>query len=324
MSEGNHSVVTEFFLTGFPGLSPEYEGIASAVMFFVYFFTVTGNATIIFLFATDRSLHKPIYYIILNLCVCDMLFSTTALPKAISIYWFQSETISFTGCFVQMYFVHYFGTVNSYILFLMALDRYLAICYPLRYPAILKNSTIHILSISAWLFAKIGPVVIVIRAYPLPYCASNVIHHCFCDHYSITTLTCTDRTPYAILAFGMAMVTLLVPLGFIIFSYSSIMITVLKIADLEGRRKSLSTCTPQLMVISLYYLPRCVVYFATTVGIELRRDIAVVIITVYSLCPPMINPIIYCLRAKDMKESFWKKFHRRTASRKAQISSVSH
>ncbi|XP_074535666.1 olfactory receptor 2AT4-like [Halichoeres trimaculatus] len=324
MSKGNHSFVTEFVLTGFPGLHPEYEGITSAVLFFVYFFTLAGNATIIFLFATDRSLQKPVYYIILNLCVCDMLFSTTALPKMISKYWFQSGTISFTACFVQMYFVHYLGTVNSYILFLMALDRYLAICHPLRYPTILKNSTIHILSISAWLIAKIGPLVVVIRAYPLPYCASNVIHHCYCDHIGITTLACTDRTPYGLTAFGIAMASLLVPLGFIVFSYCSIIITVLKIANLQGRLKSLSTCSTQLIVISLYYLPRCFIYLASNVGITFNSDVRIVIIMMYSLCPPMLNPLIYCLRAKDMRESFWKQFHRRTAPQKAQISAVSH
>ncbi|CAJ1065061.1 LOW QUALITY PROTEIN: olfactory receptor 2AT4-like [Xyrichtys novacula] len=316
MSEGNRTFVTEFVLTGFPGLHPKYEGIVSAVLFFVYFFTVMGNAVIIFLFATDRSLHKPMYYIILNLTVSDILFSTTTLPKIISRYWFQSGTISFTACFVQMYFVHYLGTVNSYILFLMALDRYLSICHPLRYPVIFKNSTILILSVSAWITAKLGPLVVVIRAYPLPYCASNIIKHCYCDHIGITVLACTDRAPYGIPAFGMAMVVLLAPLAFIVFSYCSILKTVLKIANVQGRLKSLSTCSTQLIVILLYYLPRCFIYLASNVGIKFSRDIQIVIIMLYSLCPPMINPLIYCLRAKDIRASFWKKLQRKTTPQK--------
>ncbi|XP_070685449.1 olfactory receptor 13C2-like [Pempheris klunzingeri] len=323
MAEGNHSIVTEFILTGFPGLHPEYQGLAAAVLFLVYFLTLTGNATFLFLFATDCKLHKPMYYIILNLSVCDILFSTTTLPKIISKYWFQSGNISFTACFVQMYLVHYLGTVNSYILFIMALDRYLAICHPLRYPLVLKNSTIHILSVGAWIIAKAGPLMLVIRAYPLPYCASNIINHCYCDHIGITTLACTDRAPYGFPAFVLAMFMLLGPLAFIIFSYCSIIITVLNIANLQGRLKSLSTCSTQLVIISLYYLPRCFVYLASNVGIEFNADMRIVIIMLYSLFPPMINPCIYCLRAKDMRESLWQQLNKRTVLNKIHILSIS-
>ncbi|XP_047191723.1 olfactory receptor 2AT4-like [Scophthalmus maximus] len=322
MPEGNRSIVTEFVLTGFPGLHPEYQGLASAVLFLVYSLTLIGNASIIILFATDSCLHKTMYYIVLNLCACDILFSTTTLPKIISKYWFQSGAMSFTACFVQMYFVHYFGTVNSYILFLMALDRYLAICHPLRYSLVLKKSTILILSITAWIVASASPLMLVIRAYPLPYCASNIINHCYCDHIGITMLACTDRAPYGTPAFVLAMVMLLGPLAFIIFSYCSIIIAVLKIANVQGRIKSLSTCSTQLIIILLYYLPRCLVYLASNVGITFNADMRILIIMLYSLFPPMINPLIYCLRAKDMRESLWKKFNKGTFSQKAQVSAI--
>ncbi|XP_030600075.1 olfactory receptor 2AT4-like [Archocentrus centrarchus] len=275
MAQRNQSIVTEFILTGFPGLHQEYYGLVSAALFLVYLVTMIANATVIFLFATDCSLHKPMYYIILNLSVCDVLFSTTTLPKIITKYWFQSGSISFTACFVQMYFVHYLGTVNSYILFQMALDRYLAICHPLRYPHFLTTSNILILSITAWTTAKAGPLM----------------------------------APYAVPAFVTAMLTLLGPLAFIIFSYCSIIIAVYKIANMQGRLKSLSTCSTQLRIISLYYLPRCFVYLASNV----------VIIMLYSLAPPVINPLIYCLRAKDMRDSLLKLFCRRTVPEKAQI-----
>ncbi|XP_026228819.1 olfactory receptor 13C2-like [Anabas testudineus] len=322
MPEGNHTTVSEFVLTGFPGLHPQYQGLTSAVLFLVYLLTIIGNATVLFLFATDRSLHKPMYYIILNLSVCDVLFSTTTLPKIISKYWFQSGTISFTACFVQMYFVHYLGTVNSYILFLMALDRYLAICHPLRYSLAFKNSTVHILSITAWVVAKASSLMMVIRAYPLPYCASNIINHCYCDHIGITSLACTDRASYAFPALVLAMVLLLGPLAFIVFSYSCIIIAVLKIANVQGRLKTMSTCSAQLIIISLYYIPRCFVYLASNIGITFSADLRIVIIMLYSLVPPMINPLIYCLRAKDMRESLWKRFNR-TIVPKTQVSAIS-
>ncbi|XP_030600073.1 olfactory receptor 2AT4-like [Archocentrus centrarchus] len=324
MAQRNQSIVTEFILTGFPGLHQEYYGLVSAALFLVYLVTMIANATVIFLFATDRSLHKPMYYIILNLSVCDVLFSTTTLPKIITKYWFQSGSISFTACFVQMYFVHYLGSVNSFILFQMALDRYLAICHPLRYPHLLTTSNILILSITAWITAKACPLILVLRAYPLPYCASNIISQCYCDHIGITMLACTDRAPYAVPAFIFAMVVLLGPLAFIIFSYCAIIIAVYNIANVQGRLKSLSTCSTQLIIISLYYLPRCFVYLASNVGITFSADVRVVIIMLYSLAPPMINPLIYCLRAKDMRESLLKLFCRRTVPEKAQVATISN
>ncbi|XP_037533801.1 putative olfactory receptor 10D4 [Nematolebias whitei] len=322
MSDRNYSRVTEFILTGFPGLHPEYYGLVSAVLFFVYLMTVLENIVVLFLFATNRSLHKPVYYIFLNVSVCDLLFSTTTLPKIISRYWFKSGTISFTGCFVQMFFVHFLGSANSFMFFLMAFDRYCAICHPLKYTIILKNVNVHILSMTAWITATVPPIIFVIRAYPLPYCGSNVINHGFCDHVGITVLACTDRTPYAVPAFISAMIILLVPLAFIVFSYCSILIEVSKVAGIKNRLKSFSTCSTQLIIISLYYLPRCFVYLASVVGISFSVAVRVVIIMLYSLGPPMVNPLIYCLRAKDIRECLWKQFHI-TVPPKAQVSAIS-
>ncbi|XP_013869532.1 putative olfactory receptor 10D4 [Austrofundulus limnaeus] len=310
MSERNDSRATEFILTGFPGLHPEYYGLVSALLFFMYLMTVIANASVLLLFATNRCLHKPVYYIILNVSVCDLLFSTTTLPKIISRYWFKSGSISFFGCFVQMFFVHYLGSVNSFIFFLMAFDRYCAICHPLKYTVVLKNINTHIFSLTAWMIASPLPLMLVIRAYPLPYCGPNVISHCFCDHIGITVLACTDRALYAVPAFISAMITLLVPLAFIVFSYCSILMEVSKIAGWKNRLKSLSTCSTQLIIISLYYLPRCFVYLSSVVGISFRADVRIVIIMLYSLGPPMVNPLIYCLRAKDIRECLWKQFYR--------------
>lgn len=323
MSERNQSRITEFIINGFPGLHPEYYGLASAVLFLVYLVTVIANTTVFFLFATNPNLHKPMYYIILNVSACDLLFSTITLPKIISRYWFQSGNISFTGCFVQMYFVHYLGSVNSFIFLLMAFDRYCAVCHPLRYTTIVKTFTIHILSVTAWIIAIAFPLMVVIRAYHLPYCASNVINHCYCDHPGITVLACTDRAPYSFPAFVGAMITLLGPLSFIVFSYCSIFIEICKVANVRNYGKSLSTCSTQLIIISLYYVPRCFVYFASQVGIQFSADMRIVIIMLYSLVPPMINPLIYCLRAKDIRDCLVKQFCIRTGLQQAQVLAVS-
>ncbi|XP_052433033.1 olfactory receptor 52K1-like [Carassius gibelio] len=233
MSSGNISFVKDFFIVGFPGLQPGYYGAVAALLLFAYVCILVGNGIFIALFTREKCLHKPMYYIILNLVVSDLLFSTTTLPKIFARYWFQDGSISFTGCFMQMYFVHYFGSVNSVILAIMAFDRYVAICNPLRYPNIVIK-----LNISLSL------------AYLLPYCSGNIIIHCYCDHISIKSLACTNRALYKVPTFAFAMIVLLGPLAFIVFSYCVIIVVVLHISSTQGRLKSFSTCSPYDIRIS--------------------------------------------------------------------------
>ncbi|XP_028818653.1 olfactory receptor 2AT4-like [Denticeps clupeoides] len=305
---GNQSFIKEFVIVGFPGLHPDYFGFIAAVMFLVYLCILIGNAAFLTMFATNRGLHKPMYVTILNLVVSDVLFSTTTLPKIISRYWFRAGALSFNACFVQMYLVHYFGNVNAFILLIMAVDRYVAICHPLRYPMLMTKANICILSATAWLLGHAVCLMIVIRAYPLPYCAANTIIQCYCDHVSITSLACTDRALYSVPAFIFAMVVLLVPLAFIVYSYIAIIVAVFRIATVQGRLKTLSTCTPQLIIIVLYFLPRCFVYLAGNIGITFNADLRIAIIMMYSLLPPMINPLIYCLRTEEIKNIVTKGF----------------
>ncbi|XP_056613352.1 olfactory receptor 2A14-like [Triplophysa dalaica] len=302
MSTGNVSFIKDFDIAGFPGLQPRHYGIVSAVLFFVYVCTIVGNAVFFTLLIISKSLHKPVYFFILNLAVCDVLFSTTTLPKIISRYWFQDGSISFLGCFVQMFFVHYFATVTYHVLALMAIDRYAAICYPLRYHTIMTNRNVFILSCIVWVWSCAIPLMTVIRAYPLPYCAGNTIVQCYCDHFSITSLSCTDKTLYTIPAFASVLIMLLGSLAIIIFSYSAIILAVLRISSTQGRLKTFSTCSPQLIIIALFFLPRCLNYLFNNIGLKISNDIRVVIIMLYSLLPPMINPIIYCLRTEEVKK----------------------
>ncbi|XP_056613224.1 olfactory receptor 142-like [Triplophysa dalaica] len=298
---GNVSFIKDFVIAGFPGLQPRYYGIVSAVLFFVYMCTMVVNAVFLTLFVISKSLQKPVYYCILNLAVCDVLFSNTALPKIISRYWFQDGTISFLGCFLQMFFVHFFGSVTALLLAVMAIDRYAAICLPLRYHSIMTNRNVFILIFCSWILGLLGPLMMIIRAYPLPYCAGNTIVHCYCDHIAITTLACTNREKYSYPAFIQAMVVLLGSLAIIVFSYCAIIVAVLRISSIQGRLKSFSTCSPQLIIIALFFLPRCFNYLANNINIKFSTDLRLVIIMLYSLLPPMINPIIYCLRTEEVK-----------------------
>uniref|UniRef100_A0A673J199 Olfactory receptor n=1 Tax=Sinocyclocheilus rhinocerous TaxID=307959 RepID=A0A673J199_9TELE len=304
MSVGNISFVKDFVIVGFPGLQPHYYGLVSAVLVFVYVCTLAGNAVFFVLFVMTKSLQKPVYCFIINLVVCDVLFSTTTLPKIISRYWFQDGTISFMGCFVQMFFVHYLGGVGSYVLAVMAIDRYAAICYPLQYHSLMTNRNALNLILGCWILGLVGPLMMAIRAYPLPYCAENTIIHCYCDHVSITTLACTDRSLYSIPALINALAILLGSLAVIVYSYCSIFVAVMRISGTQGRMKTFCSLSssPQLIIIALFFLPRCFIYLSSNIGIKFNTDLRLVIIMMYSLLPPMINPLIYCLRTDEVKK----------------------
>ncbi|XP_053363696.1 olfactory receptor 9Q2-like [Clarias gariepinus] len=311
MSGENMTFVKDFFIVGFPGLHPKYYALVSAILFSVYLSTLIGNGFFLLLFATNKSLHKPMYFIYMSLMFSDVLFSTCTLPKIIARYWFQDGTISFVACFFQMYLVHYFGTVDSYTLALMALDRYIAVCYPFRYNSIMSNRNIVLLSLVVWVLAHGCNIMMVVRAFPLPYCGANTVIHCYCDHVSITRLACIDRTLYSFPAFVYAMVVLLGSLAIILVSYSFIILAVLQIATAHGRLKTFSTCSSQLIIISLFFSPRCFNYLAANTGIIFNTDLQIAIIMLYSLIPPVINPLIYSLKTEEVKKILITKFQKR-------------
>ncbi|XP_046718401.1 olfactory receptor 2AT4-like [Silurus meridionalis] len=300
MPEGNITNVNNFFIVCFPGLPPNYYGLVSAVMFCVFMCTLMVNGIFFLLYLKEKSLQKPMYFIMLNLAASDVLFSTTTLPKMIARYWFGDGTLSFAGCFIQMHFVHYFGSVNAFILGIIAFDRYVAICNPLRYANIVKESTILGLCLACWLLAEPTIFYMTFRATTLSYCASNKVTQCYCDHPFVTRLSCTDRTPNVFSAVVSAMVVLLTPLTFILFSYIAIIMTVFRTSSTRGRLKTLSTCSSQLLIITLYFLPRCLNYLAGYLGITYNTDVQILVILLYSLLPPLINPLIYCLKTKEI------------------------
>ncbi|XP_038548448.1 olfactory receptor 52E8-like [Micropterus salmoides] len=308
MFYSNVTRIKHFFILGFPGLSPEYYGLLTALLFILFLAIAIGNIFILVFVICHRSLHKPTYLIFCHLALTDLAFEAVTLPKLISKYLFNDSIISFYGCFVQMFFVHFIGATHSFILMVMALDRFIAICAPLRYTALFTNSTVSVLCGISWLMPISWMVGLVLDALTLPFCNSNIIVHCFCDHITLTVLGCEKTREVQVVGFGLAMFSLLVPLFFIILSYFIIMVAVMRMSTSTGRMKTLSTCTPQILITFLYYMPRCFVYLANIVGFTFSDAVRIVVVMLYSQLPAVVNPIIYCLKTKDIKEHLKKKF----------------
>lgn len=307
----NLTRINHFFLLGFPGLSTQYYGPASALLFLLFLAIAVGNIFILVIIKREKSLHKPSYLIFCHLALTDLLFGTVTLPKVISKYWFNDSIISFYGCFAQMYFVHFLGATHSFILMVMALDRFIAIVSPLRYPALFTNSTASVLCGISWLMPSSWMVGIVFDALTLPFCNSNIIVQCYCDHLTIMRLACGSVREVEVVAFGLAMFSLLVPLAFIIVSYFFIIGVVMRLSNSEGRIRALSTCSPQILITFLYYMPRCFVYLANKVGFTFSVPVRVVVVMLYSLLPAAVNPMIYCLKTKDIKEQLKRNYFMR-------------
>ncbi|NXU23290.1 O2AT4 protein, partial [Thalassarche chlororhynchos] len=287
-----------FFLVGFPALQ-DFQTPLFVVFLLFYLLILVGNAVIITMVVVDRTLHKPMYFFLINLSVLDVLFTTTTVPKMLAMFLANAKTISFWGCFLQTYSFHGLMVTEALLLVVMAYDRYEAICNPLCYPAKTTRRVNIQLAVSALLI----PVPVIMQTSQLAYRDTTRVHHCFCDQLAVVQAACSDSSAdfQTFLGFSIAMTVSVIPLLLVSLSYVHIMLSILKINSEEGCMKAFSTCTSHLLVLCTYYSSIAVVYMSY--GADIPVDVDVMSNVVFSILTPLLNPIIYTLQNKEVKSA---------------------
>ncbi|XP_039360036.1 olfactory receptor 52E4-like [Mauremys reevesii] len=315
MSDPNTTDFTNpstFILLGIPGLQAAHVWI-SIPFCTMYIIAILGNFTILFIVKTEPSLHGPMYYFLCMLAVSDLVLSTSILPKTLSIFWFNSREIDFSACLTQMYFIHCFLTVESGIFVALALDRYVAICDPLRYSTIMTNPVVAKISLAVVLRGCMlllpGPFL----ARFLPYCRNNIIPHTHCEQMAVVKLACADIhvTSY----YGLFLLVSAIGLDviFIAVSYIQILRAIFSLPTKDTRLKTFSTCGSHLCVILAFYIPALFSFLTHRFGHNVPLHFHVLMANMYLLVPPMLNPIIYGVRTRQIRDRLLRLFtHKRT------------
>ncbi|XP_029437343.1 olfactory receptor 4S2-like [Rhinatrema bivittatum] len=298
MAVRNESRVTEFILLGLSS-APELEIVFFLIFLIVYLCTVTGNVLIMVTIYMNSNLHSPMYFFLSHLSFIDLCFSTATVPKALVNFVSQSKTISFNDCIAQLFFFHSFGGAEIINLSVMAYDRYVAICNPLRYTTIMSRRTCLYLLIPSWVGGIFHGFMQALPTFQLSFCGPNEIDHFFCELRPLSLLACTSI--FFSETVSMANSGLLALGGFLVLliSYIYIISSILKIRSAEGRRKAFSTCASHLLVVILFFGPCLFIYMRPLVTFSTDKLFSVF----YTILTPLLNPIIYTLRNEEVKKA---------------------
>uniref|UniRef100_A0A8C6EDH4 G-protein coupled receptors family 1 profile domain-containing protein n=1 Tax=Moschus moschiferus TaxID=68415 RepID=A0A8C6EDH4_MOSMO len=302
----NHTVVTEYILLGIP----ETEGLETvlfALFSSLYLCTVLGNVLIFTAIISSSQLHTPMYFFLANLSVFDLGFSSTTAPKMLSYLSGLSQGISFQGCATQLFFYHFLGCTECLLYTVMAYDRFVAICFPLRYMVIMNHRVCTILATGTWMGGCIHAIILTSLTFQLSYCGSNKVNYYFCDIPAILPLACGDTSLAQRVGFTNVGLLSLICFFLILVSYTRIGIAISKIRSAEGRQRAFSTCSAHMTAILCAYGPVIIIYLQPNPSALLGAIIQIL----NNHVTPMLNPLIYSLRNQDVKSALRNAFPRR-------------
>ncbi|KAL1774439.1 olfactory receptor 52B4-like [Sigmodon hispidus] len=290
-----------FILVGIPGLEDQHAWI-SLPFLISYLVALFGNSILILVIITERSLHEPMYLFLCMLAVADLILSTTTVPKALAIFWFHAGAISLDGCVTQIFFIHATFIAESGILLSMAFDRYVAICDPLHYSTVLSRIAIFRIGLAVVLrsFCVILPDVFLVKR--LPFCRSNVLPHTYCEHMAVAKFACADIRVNVWYGLSVLLCTVVFDALLILVSYSLILYAVFRLPSRGARQKALGTCGSHLGVISMFYLPGIFTIITQRFGHHVPLHTHILLANVCMLAPPMLNPIIYGIKTRQIRE----------------------
>lgn len=288
----------ELVLLGFGNLQHLKDFIF--VLFLMFYVTILlGNFLVISLITTNKRLHSPMYFFLCNLSTCEILMTTIIMPKMLFIIWGNGGFISFYGCITQLYLAASIGSSECLFLTVMAYDRFLAICHPLRYSTIMNIKMQNQLSLLSWISGFLAMVFLIFAICNLQYCGVNTIDHFFCDLGSFLQLSSTDTYLVEIGGLIVTILFSLLPLTLIILSYVSIFFTILRIPSQTGRQKSFSTCSSHLASVFMYFGTIILIYLVPSQQHSVRLN--KILSLLYSVGNPLLNPIVYSLRNREIK-----------------------
>ncbi|XP_032097955.1 olfactory receptor 1C1 isoform X2 [Sapajus apella] len=300
MEERNLTVIREFVLLGLPS-SVEQQHLLSVLFLCMYLVTTLGNMFIIMTTGFDSHLHSLMYFFLSNLAFVDICFTSTTVPRMVVSILTGTKTISFAGCLTQLFFFVSFVNMDSLLLCVMAYDRYVAICHPLRYTAIMNLRLCVQLVAGLWLVTYLHALLHTSLIAHLSFCASNIIHHFFCDLNPLLQLSCSETLMVMYPGIGVGAYLSISCFICIVISYIYIFSTVLKIPTTKSQSKAFSTCLPHLIIFTVFIITAFFVYLKPPSNTPSVTDRLLSVI--YTVIPPVFNPVFYNLQNKDMKHA---------------------
>ncbi|XP_072644314.1 olfactory receptor 7E24-like [Canis lupus baileyi] len=307
----NLTDVLEFFLLGFSE-DPELQPVIFSLFLSMYLVTMLGNLLILLAVSSDSCLHTPMYFFLSILSLADIGFISTTVPKVILDIETHNRVISHVGCLIQLSFLNLFGCLDSVLLTVMAYDRFVAICYPLHYPVIMNPRLCSLLILISFLISLLDSQLHCLMMSQLTFCINVEIPHFFCDPPQLLKLSCNDTSTTKIFMCFLGAIFGGIPVLGILFSYTRIFSSILRVPSTGGKYKAFSTCGSHLSVVSLFYGTGLGVYLSSTISHSPRKD--AVASVMYAVIVPMLNPFIYSLRNKDIKNALQRLLNRKAQS----------